>query len=303
MLNQLPHEIVLAISSLLTFKEKVILIRTCRHLYNLISSTDLYSELDLLKHAERMEDMIDLFKDKPYFGEQVRVLSIDLTSLSDQLLVQIRIIFPDITRFKVASDDIDWINYQHHYSKNPIVQWSNTIQEYDILLDWPGILRSLETVIYPQLTNFMLGDRFTLDDPGIGFDFDYFLPVIKNAPSLKWLLPPTAINLEFLEELHSSCRHLESLTLPYSEVFIRDDRLSHPIVPADSLLYLNMYGAHCFDKNGLLLDYISAKYRCLNQLEFSSQQVFKDGDFDFYLDYMNDDGTDEEGKMFINIIT
>jgi hypothetical protein len=64
-----------------------------------------------------------------------------------------------------------------------------------------------------------------------------------------------------------------------------------------------MYGAHCFDKNGLLLDYISAKYRCLNQLEFSSQQVFKDGDFDFYLDYMNDDGTDEEGKMFINIIT
>jgi hypothetical protein len=31
--------------------------------------------------------------------------------------------------------------------------------------------------------------------------------------------------------------------------------------------------------------------------------VFKDGDFDFYLDYMNDDGTDEEGKMFINIIT
>jgi hypothetical protein len=250
-----------------------------------------------------MKDIIDMFKDKPYFGEQVRVLSIDIISLSDQLLVQIRTIFPNITRFKIASNDIDWINYQHHYFKNPIVQWNSTIQTYDILLDWPGILRSLETVTYPQLTYLILDDRFTLDDLGIGFDFDYFLPVIKNAPSLKWLQLPTAINLEFLEELHSSCRHLESLILSYSEVFIREDRLNHRIVPADSLLYLSIYGAHCFDKNGLLLDYISAKYRCLNQLEFSSEQLFKDKDFDFHLDYMNDDNTDEEGMMFINTIT
>jgi hypothetical protein len=113
----------------------------------------------------------------------------------------------------------------------------------------------------------MLGEYCDFKDKSEEFDFYYFLPAIKNAPSLKWLmLRRCAVNLELLEEIHYSCPQLKSLTLYLTSIVVRNDILFQPIIPANSLVYLEVTSPFYFDTNGLFLDYITSKYRCLKEL-------------------------------------
>jgi hypothetical protein len=138
---------------------------------------------------------------------------------------------------------------------------------YDMWYDYLGILPALKTVTFPHLTDLTLGENFEPENISEGFDFYCFLPAIKNAPSLKWLtLRKCAINLELLEEIHVNCPHLKSLILFGTPIVIEQNRLFQPIIPANSLLYLEIRDPVYFDVKALFLDYISSKYRCLKKL-------------------------------------
>jgi hypothetical protein len=154
----------------------------------------------------------------------------------------------------------------------------NTLEIYNSVYDWPALLTILKSTTFPRLTDLEL-DYHNLR--GDKVDIPYFLPHIKNAPSLKRLtLRYYAIDLEFLEQAHASCPQLESLRLAYSHIVIRKPTLNQPIVPADSLLSLKIEDGCSFDTNGLFLEYIAKKkYRCLNHLRLSFEEDFDNYNF------------------------
>jgi hypothetical protein len=130
-LDKLPLEIILNISSLLALEDKLILITTCQRLFNLISNTTLFSELHLLSRGEKVQQDIKHFTGSRYPGSQVKRLSIDITKIPDQLLLQLPTIFPNITRFSTQIWN-DRMRSRGSYFTDTVLQWSNTLEIYDI---------------------------------------------------------------------------------------------------------------------------------------------------------------------------
>jgi hypothetical protein len=197
MLNQISQEVLVLIPGLLTLQDKLRLITTCRHVFNVISNTNLFSELDLLNRTEQVQDILGRFISNQYSGMQVKRLSFD-----------------------------------------------------------------------------------TKKD---GFDIPYFIQHIKNAPALrKLILIDCALDLDFLEQIHTSCSLLISLELIGTHIFIKNDTVLAPITPADSLLYLELDSNFIFDPSGLLLVCITTKYRCLKRLNFTFYDEYHGDAFSGY---------------------
>jgi hypothetical protein len=171
-----------------------------------------------------------------------------------------------------------------------------------MMYDWPALLPLLKTTRFPRLRELELGLYYVLEDRSKGFDIPYFLPHIRNAPSLKKpVLRNCAIDLEFLDQVHASCPHLESLILDLTHIVIRNQTLNQPIVPADSLLSLKIYRAFCFDTNRLLFDYINSKYRHLEQLKFSVKEDYQRYNFStYYTNIYPSDDSEDDSEEFIN---
>jgi hypothetical protein len=296
MLDQLPSEVILKISSLLTLKDKLILIRTCQQFFNLISKTNLYSKLNIFDHPRQEEEIIDKFINSRYPGSQVKKLYFNINSISDQLLFQLSTIFPNITSVRTSRYRTGDVMFQHRYTKGPMLQWSNTLQIFDLMYDWPEVLPILKTTTFPRLTDLRLSSPYDFDDKKEGFDVSYFLPVFKNVPSLKELtLGECALDLDLLEEIHASCPLIKSLFIRNAHIIIaKEYALPLTILPADSLLSLSINDVFCFDINGLLLEYITSKYRHLKKLDFQLQSGYDAYFFNKYHRHQVDDDGDDD---------
>jgi hypothetical protein len=80
-------------------------------------------------------------------------------------------------------------------------------------------------------------------------------------------LDECALDLDLLEEIHASCPLIKSLHIRNAHIIIaKEYTLPLTILPADSLLSLPIEEIFCFDINGLLLEYITSKYRHLKKL-------------------------------------
>jgi hypothetical protein len=210
MLDKLPQELIVAITDHLGMNDKLILIKTCQHVFDMVSGTNLFSELDILKCKKKTPDIIVKFKDNPSFGAQVKLLSISKVYISDDFST----IFPNVTRLITRKLSRYQLQPLEDFSKCPMVQWSKTLEVYNSSPDWPEAIPVLKTTVFPQLTELILGRPNEFGDKNEGFDIPYFLPVFRNVPSLKKLtLWRTPIDLAFLDEIHTNCPHLKSLTI------------------------------------------------------------------------------------------
>jgi hypothetical protein len=198
----------------------------------------------------------------------VKRLSIDITKIPDQLMLQLPTIFPNITEFRTHIWN-DRMRSRGSYFTDTVLQWSNTLEIYDIRCDWIEILPVLKTTVFPRLTALFLGYSYNREDKNEGFDIAYFIPHIKNAPALR-------------ELTLDSCALLRSLKLYSTSIVIKQDKLFQPIIPTSSLVYLEIEQPFCFDTNGLLLDYITSKYRCLKELALSFELEYNTFPFDGY---------------------
>jgi hypothetical protein len=152
MLNQIPQEVLVLISSFLTLLDKLHLTTTCRHVFNVISTTNLFSELKLLNHTEQVEDILGRFISNQYSGVQLKKLSFDTTRVPEQLLVQLPAVFPNVARLKTQIYHTQWANSRDGYFTDIVLQWKDTLEIYDMRYDWSGILPVLKTTVFPHLT-------------------------------------------------------------------------------------------------------------------------------------------------------
>ncbi|KAI8886542.1 hypothetical protein K501DRAFT_269704 [Backusella circina FSU 941] len=90
MTHVLPFEIIFVISSYLDFKGKLNLMLICRTLYQLISKTNLYEELNLLDRNYKTDAMVkNLGRSKHFVGAQV-------------VLIGLADIFPNVTKVHIS---------------------------------------------------------------------------------------------------------------------------------------------------------------------------------------------------------
>jgi hypothetical protein len=183
-LTQLPPEVIEAISRLLNLQDKLVLITTCRRLFNVVSETNLYSKLDLFKHTEKMVEIIWKFTGSRYPGEQVKKLGFDITKIPRQLFFHLGTIFPSIIKVRTCKYGTRKVIFQD-YTKDPMLYWSDELQKLNLMCDWPEALPILKTATFPRLTNLRLSRPYDFDDKKEGFDISYFLPVFRNVSSLK----------------------------------------------------------------------------------------------------------------------
>jgi hypothetical protein len=243
--------------------------------------------LDLLTKSRReTERVVRIFKKKRSFGAQVRQLSIPIDLLSDKLFSELTTIFPYVTRVSVDDEPNshqDTITFGDRNSRGPMLKWKNTIEAYNLSQDWIGVLQVLETTTFPMLSELVLGHYFNFDDKEEGFDTTYFTQYIQHVPKLKNLvLHHCAIDTELLEKIHTSCLHLESLVLKNAVIMIKERELLQPIVPAYTVSSLSVRSTHLFDRNGVLLTYITNKYRHLRNLQLDFKRAFDIEDFQRY---------------------
>jgi hypothetical protein len=181
MLDKLPQELIVAITDHLGMNDKLISIKICRHVFNMVSGTNLFSELDVLECKEKTPDIIVKFKNNRSFGAKVKLLSISKVYISDDFST----LFPNVTRVITRKPRRHQLQPLEDYSKCPMVQWSKTLEEYDSRYDWTEAIPVLKTTVFPQLSELLLGRANEFGDKKEGFDIPYFLPVFKNVPSLK----------------------------------------------------------------------------------------------------------------------
>jgi hypothetical protein len=165
---------------------------------------------------------------------------------------------------------------------------------------------TLKFNVFPHLTKLRLSHLYSDYERREGFYPFYFMPIIKNTPSLtKLSLEDYDINLAFLEEVHNSCPLLQTLILENVVMVVDAPALPEDIKPADGILNLEIYDTANLDRNGLLFEYILKKYTGLVFLIFDlnrrEDQVNEKlelyfGDFFHGLD-SDDEGTDNRGNL------
>lgn len=119
-MNRLPTEIVIEITTNLSFKEKE-LARVCKQLHRPISENSLYSKLaftDTLKFDQAMD-----LHDKLDFGQQVRDLCVANMDYNVQLLLPLPGLFPRVrfSQLKSGQFELDGINT--HVLKAVLLKW------------------------------------------------------------------------------------------------------------------------------------------------------------------------------------
>ncbi|KAI8886577.1 hypothetical protein K501DRAFT_269738 [Backusella circina FSU 941] len=310
MIQRLPLEIILTISNYLDFENKLTLITTCRGLHDLISNTNLYSDLNLLRDKRTVNSIIQKFDDGGKLdGAQVKRLWIDTDKVSHQYYGQLSILFPNVTRLVKYNERLnfrDKIGNARSYPVGPMVEWIDTLETYIVPDDGPDLMNTLEVATFPRLNKLNLDLLCYGNGKEEGFDFLYFLKYIQHAPALKNLtLNHCAISLALLDGIHTSCPYLESLHLNQTAIVVRESTLPQSIVPTYSILQLKISQSLVFDKKGLLLDYITSRYRHLRSLDlhfkpkYHAKQLgvyLKEGSEYLFSDGESDSDDDESGQ-------
>jgi hypothetical protein len=128
--------------------------------------------------------------------------------------------------------------------------------------------------------------------------------VFKNVPSLKKLtLESCAFGLDLLEKIHASCPLIKSLFIRNAHIIIAKEYvLPLTILPADSLLSLSIEEIFCFNINGLLLEYITSKYRHLKKLTLLVETKYAPLFFKKYYGYESEDDDFNQGDLIRGMI-
>ncbi|KAI8882350.1 hypothetical protein K501DRAFT_334091 [Backusella circina FSU 941] len=281
----LPVEVVLSISHLLSFHDRLSLIKTCSKLKGMLEETTLYEQLIILGSKSRTVKIIARFQSRQLNGNQVKRLHLDAGILDNELFKQLPTIFPNVTHYSSLAC--------HHTRLDDaifsLLQWKTTLETFDTGDQSFEFERLLETHTFSRLVSLRITPYFISGDIGYHTGLD-MIQCLVHTPSLKQLtLHHCEITLGYLEHLHAACPQLKSLVLQGLMIQTNGETLSLSMEPAHLVSLTVDSDVLICDKAVVFLDYIIAKYRRLVNLEFMSNAK------EWELDYLC-------GKMYLDNI-
>jgi hypothetical protein len=284
MLLNLPIEVVLNISTLLSSHDRLTLITTCHTLNRIIKDTTLYQQLIILGSSSRTTSIITRFQTKQLNGAQVKRLHLDASILGLNLFKQLPAIFPNVTHYSSLPSP----QTRSSEAILPLLQWRSTLEAFDTGDQNFGFERLLEKHTFSRLVSLRITPFFISSDDSHNTGID-MIQCLIHAPSLKQLtLHHCEIKPSYLERLHAACPQLRSLVLQGLMIQTNGETLPLSIVPTKLVSLCIDSDALICDGTVILLDYIIAKYTQLQHLEFMANAM------EWELDYLY-------GKMYPEI--
>ncbi|KAI8879053.1 hypothetical protein K501DRAFT_25934 [Backusella circina FSU 941] len=267
MLEKLPDELLLEVTSYLGFYSKLNLVQTCRKLYKVIYHRKLFEDISIPRH--HIGKIMQRFKNGELDGSKVKTLSMKLQFAQENYLPQIPTIFPNLKELYTGESTFFDPEIEHADLERVKVL-KDKLEVHDIRRCHKLIPLLIQDVPFTRLS-FLSLDEFYFTKKGY-VDINLF-SCLKNLPSLEILkLGWFKVNINFMEKLHQKCPKLKTLVFKYTELEMNsDDHISPSIEPANNLLSFKMKGnIKFYDQNYLLLQYIDKKYPNLKSLDMNS---------------------------------
>jgi hypothetical protein len=266
MILNLPFEVILGIAKHVSFGDKPHLMRTCRRLHDIVSKAST-EYLDLMGYGGNTDMLVRKFRSRDFDGSKVKILRIDLDTLSDEIYNQLPEIFPTVARVINRNN----LCFENPNTVCPLLKWKKSIEVCRTSEDWWAVFNFLEQDPLPILNELEIGheeDDFRMEEIENTL---YFLPYIANAPSLTMLtLFNCDISLDLLEKVHDACPHIKYLELSNIFIHINDDILPQDIKLATPMTHLKVWNdTTLFDPKCVFQDYILAKYPNLVYLQLN----------------------------------
>lgn len=278
----LPQELLILIMSFLSTKDKINCIRVCKNWYQVISGSNLYSELELgNSEFYNLQSALKLFETKRYIGSNVIKLSIkDFYEADMNLLMSLPVLFPkvrslnltDIYMFheQIGPEELDcidaiknWNRLEYLVDHSDSFLLSKYILKYCVLHN----LKQLEVSLYHDQ-----------DEPGSKRDLKILLDNIHHAPALEQitLIEPT-IRLDDLELLHNNAQNLKELTLTDIDFSAQQEKYIIVSNPASKLEKFSLKLVSDVDavENCIYkwFSYIGQKYKNLQVIQIKTSTI------------------------------
>lgn len=126
-MKKLPLEIIIAITSYLSFKDKLNLACCSKNFYRIISEKTLYSQLVFLQEG-RFRQALEFFKGRLTSGLQVHKLCIGNMTYDEQLVTTLPALFARVwcLQFKEGPDGYDGMDGDD--MKTVVKDWKNYVE-------------------------------------------------------------------------------------------------------------------------------------------------------------------------------
>ncbi|KAI8876531.1 hypothetical protein K501DRAFT_308178 [Backusella circina FSU 941] len=268
MLVNLPLDVIISITGLLSFNDKLNLIKTCHKMNDLVSTWCLFESVSLHSSKDNIENAIMNFRRNPLLGKQVKYLSLDLDELSNQLYGQLPVIFPNVIRLSNSSEDLE--EERPEDISNQFIKWKNTLQYLSVDDEHCYTFRLLRSNVFSNLIKLKISS-LAFGDIEQPISHETILECIRNAPLLEILfIVSCKITIAFLEKLHSSCPQLYDVSICDAIILINNGALPEIIVPAIRMVKFRLSDTTIIDRNCLFLRYITQKYTRLSVLNLGA---------------------------------
>ncbi|KAI7866918.1 uncharacterized protein EV154DRAFT_571862 [Mucor mucedo] len=215
----LPQEILISITSLLTTRDKLNCIRVCKSWYNIIASSNLYDKLEVKNDSVfDIQAAVDMFRKKKYVGDTVKNLNIKWPSLKhSDILVSFPKLFPNVRTLHV---DEEFYNARQFPSPEEF-DYAETFKcwnKLETLIDRSEYLVFTEHIFKHSNLNTLKRLDIATVDMYAREESDNILKILRDnihcIPALQELsLVNPTIRLEDMEVLHDSIRNLKKLIL------------------------------------------------------------------------------------------
>lgn len=215
----LPQEILISITSLLTTRDKLNCIRVCKSWYNIIASSNLYDKLEVKNDSVfDIQAAVDMFRKKKYVGDTVKNLNIKWPSLKhSDILVSFPELFPNVRTLHV---DEEFYNARQFPSPEEF-DYAETFKcwnKLETLIDRSEYLVFTEHIFKHSNLNTLKRLDIATVDMYAREESDNILKILRDnihcIPALQELsLVNPTIRLEDMEVLHDGIRNLKKLIL------------------------------------------------------------------------------------------
>lgn len=290
-----PSELLVAITTNLSFSDKVTCTQVCREWNSVVKNTALLREIEF-SCTQRYQIFTDRVKHKVFLGSQVRKLTLNTDGLKWTDFRQIPILFPRLEEFVwPKSQNLEFMAYDCHQKDkgfHVLKPWDTNLKRLHMFALRGFIPELFDTISLKSITH------LRLDFPATGgpsYYYNHTIDALSEMPCLISLdLSTFEIDFKKFERIHANAPNLTQLGLYHFQLSVYDSEdinNLHATSRAVHLKSLNLYN-QCMlaGPNFFWLDYFVHKYPNLEYLIMDSEL----GGYNFFdnMDHHNNSAVD-----------
>ncbi|KAI8883674.1 hypothetical protein K501DRAFT_333163, partial [Backusella circina FSU 941] len=212
MLQDLPLELLVQVSSYLTLSQKVKCRQTCRRWAKVIKDSCFLERVELGQQEDYLE-LIDLVEQEELYGNQVNKLILNECGLAPIDVFTLADLFPNLKQLEWNDKQEALLSELTIHDHENILRWGKTLESITMRTPYSFTAHILQTTTFSHLVHLSVGFIVPHDEIGKM----ELLQSLKHAPVLDTIeLDYVSLTVEDMELLHASTPELTRLKLSHT---------------------------------------------------------------------------------------